>query len=96
MNKDIEASDQLLHYLDQLMHGSLIKHVRIPSDNSWVSWLFTQYIEKLDLEQLKSMELDPPYERKASSIFTLTLHTEEVQLKVCCTETKKLTCFSPR
>ncbi|XP_026212815.1 signal-transducing adaptor protein 1-like [Anabas testudineus] len=40
------------------------------------------YIEKLDLEQLKSMELDPPYERKASSIFTLTLHTEEVQLKM--------------
>ncbi|XP_026186270.1 signal-transducing adaptor protein 1-like [Mastacembelus armatus] len=40
------------------------------------------YIEKLDLEQLKSMELESPYQRKASTIFILTLHTEEVQLKM--------------
>lgn len=40
------------------------------------------YTEKLDLEQLKSMELDSPYQRKAPTIFTLTLLTEEVQLKM--------------
>ncbi|XP_044061212.1 signal-transducing adaptor protein 1-like isoform X2 [Siniperca chuatsi] len=40
------------------------------------------YTEKLDLEQLKSMELDSPYQRKAPTIFTLTLQTEEVQLKM--------------
>ncbi|XP_028272381.1 signal-transducing adaptor protein 1-like [Parambassis ranga] len=37
------------------------------------------YVEKLDLEQLKSMELESPYQRKTPTIFTLTLHTEEVQ-----------------
>lgn len=41
-----------------------------------------QYTEKLNLEQLKSMELDSPYESKTPTIFTLTLHTQEVQLKV--------------
>ncbi|XP_018524409.1 signal-transducing adaptor protein 1 [Lates calcarifer] len=40
------------------------------------------YTEKLDLEQLKSMELDSPYKKKMPTIFTLTLHTEEVQLKM--------------
>ncbi|XP_042349413.1 signal-transducing adaptor protein 1-like isoform X2 [Plectropomus leopardus] len=40
------------------------------------------YTEKLDLEQLKSMELDSPYQRKAPIIFTLKLHTDEVQLKM--------------
>ncbi|XP_054454218.1 signal-transducing adaptor protein 1-like [Anoplopoma fimbria] len=40
------------------------------------------YTEKLDLEQLKSMVLDSPYQNKAPTIFTLTLHTEEVQLKM--------------
>lgn len=45
--------------------------------------LLGQYTEKLDLEELKTMELDSPYEKKAPTIFTLTLKTEEVQLKVC-------------
>ncbi|XP_038555010.1 signal-transducing adaptor protein 1-like isoform X1 [Micropterus salmoides] len=40
------------------------------------------YTEKLDLEQLKSMELDSPYQRKVPTIFTLTLHTGEVKLKM--------------
>lgn len=45
--------------------------------------LLGQYTEKLDLEELKTMELDSPYEKKAPTIFTLTLKTGEVQLKVC-------------
>ncbi|XP_040903627.1 signal-transducing adaptor protein 1-like [Toxotes jaculatrix] len=40
------------------------------------------YTEKLDLEQLESMELNSPYQKKMPTIFTLTLHTEEVQLKM--------------
>ncbi|XP_068570992.1 signal-transducing adaptor protein 1-like isoform X2 [Cebidichthys violaceus] len=40
------------------------------------------YTEKLDLERLKSMELDSPYQRTEPTIFTLTLHTEAVQLKM--------------
>lgn len=40
------------------------------------------YTEKLDLQHLKSMELDSPYQRKAPTIFTLTLPTEQVQLKM--------------
>ncbi|TMS17478.1 Signal-transducing adaptor protein 1 [Larimichthys crocea] len=40
-----------------------------------------KYTEKLDLEKLKSMELNAPYEKKAPTIFTLKLHKEEVQLK---------------
>ncbi|XP_072252523.1 signal-transducing adaptor protein 1-like [Leuresthes tenuis] len=40
------------------------------------------YTERLDLEKLKSMELESPYQNKAPTIFTLTLHTEEVQLKM--------------
>ncbi|XP_075959508.1 signal-transducing adaptor protein 1-like [Anarhichas minor] len=40
------------------------------------------YTETLDLERLKSMELNSPYQRKEPTIFTLTLHTEEVQLKM--------------
>nr|XP_040029630.1 signal-transducing adaptor protein 1-like isoform X1 [Gasterosteus aculeatus aculeatus] len=42
----------------------------------------SKYTEKLNLEQLKSMELDSPYESKTPTIFTLTLHTQEVQLKM--------------
>lgn len=45
--------------------------------------LLGQYTEKLDLEELHTMELDSPYEKRAPTIFTLTLKTEEVQLKVC-------------
>ncbi|XP_070818287.1 signal-transducing adaptor protein 1-like [Chaetodon trifascialis] len=40
------------------------------------------YTEKLNLEELKSMELDSPYQRKAPTIFTLTLPTDVVQLKM--------------
>ncbi|XP_029020468.1 signal-transducing adaptor protein 1-like [Betta splendens] len=40
------------------------------------------YTEKLDLEQLKSMELDPPFQKKAPPIITLALNTGEVQLKI--------------
>lgn len=40
------------------------------------------YTEKLDLEQLKSMMLESPYQRKEPTIFTLKLHTQEVQLKM--------------
>ncbi|XP_034454157.1 signal-transducing adaptor protein 1-like [Hippoglossus hippoglossus] len=42
----------------------------------------TTYIEKLDLEQLTSMQSNCPYQRKTPTIFTLSLHTEEVQLKI--------------
>ncbi|XP_068182623.1 signal-transducing adaptor protein 1-like [Antennarius striatus] len=40
------------------------------------------YTEKLDLKALKSMVLDSPYQKKAPTVFTLTLNTEEVQLKM--------------
>ncbi|KAL7396025.1 hypothetical protein ABVT39_027366 [Epinephelus coioides] len=40
------------------------------------------YTEKLDLVHLKSMELDSPYQRKTPTIFTLTLPTAQVQLKM--------------
>ncbi|XP_041799825.1 signal-transducing adaptor protein 1-like [Chelmon rostratus] len=40
------------------------------------------YTEKLDLEQLTSMKLDSPYNRKAPTIFTLMMPTEGVQLKM--------------
>ncbi|XP_029368264.1 signal-transducing adaptor protein 1-like [Echeneis naucrates] len=40
------------------------------------------YTEQLDLEQLKSMKLNSPYQRKMPTIFTLALLTEEVQLKM--------------
>ncbi|KAL6117596.1 stap1 [Pungitius sinensis] len=39
------------------------------------------YAEKVDLEKLKTIELDSPY-RKTPTIFTLKLHTEEMQLKI--------------
>ncbi|XP_026036182.1 signal-transducing adaptor protein 1-like [Astatotilapia calliptera] len=40
------------------------------------------YTEKLDLEQLKSMESDSPYQKKEPTVFTLSLSTEKVQLKM--------------
>ncbi|CAB1325443.1 unnamed protein product [Coregonus sp. 'balchen'] len=40
------------------------------------------YSEKLDLQMLKSMSMDAPYQKKRSTIYTLTLSNEEVQLKV--------------
>ncbi|XP_060935487.1 signal-transducing adaptor protein 1-like isoform X2 [Limanda limanda] len=40
------------------------------------------YIEKLDLEQLTSMVSNCPYHRQTPTIFTLSLRTEEVQLKM--------------
>lgn len=42
----------------------------------------TQYSEKLDLEELKFMDLKSPYQKKTPTIFTLALPTEEVQLKM--------------
>ncbi|XP_005723275.1 signal-transducing adaptor protein 1-like [Pundamilia nyererei] len=39
------------------------------------------YTEKLDLDQLKSMESDSPYQKKEPTVFTLSLSTEKVQLK---------------
>nr|XP_015801384.2 signal-transducing adaptor protein 1 isoform X1 [Nothobranchius furzeri] len=40
------------------------------------------YSERLELAQLKSMELDSPYQKKMPTIFTLNLPTEEVHLKM--------------
>ncbi|XP_061581458.1 signal-transducing adaptor protein 1-like isoform X2 [Cololabis saira] len=40
------------------------------------------YLEKLELEQLKSMELASPYQKKMPTVFTLSMQTEEVQLKM--------------
>nr|XP_046178766.1 signal-transducing adaptor protein 1-like isoform X1 [Oncorhynchus gorbuscha] len=40
------------------------------------------YSEKLDLQMLKSMVMDAPYQKNRSTIYTLTLSNEEVQLKV--------------
>lgn len=40
------------------------------------------YAEKLDLQMLKSMDLESPYLKKAPTIFTLFLQNEEVQLKM--------------
>ncbi|XP_021416903.2 signal-transducing adaptor protein 1 isoform X1 [Oncorhynchus mykiss] len=40
------------------------------------------YSEKLDLQMWKSMSMDSPYQNNRSTIYTLTLTNEEVQLKV--------------
>ncbi|XP_008281866.1 signal-transducing adaptor protein 1 [Stegastes partitus] len=40
------------------------------------------YTEMLDLEQLKSVELDTFYKKKEPTIFTLSLSSEKVQLKL--------------
>ncbi|XP_041707737.1 signal-transducing adaptor protein 1 [Coregonus clupeaformis] len=40
------------------------------------------YSEKLDLQMLKSMAMDSSYQNNRSTIYTLTLSNEEVQLKV--------------
>ncbi|KAM4732722.1 signal-transducing adaptor protein 1-like [Anableps anableps] len=40
------------------------------------------YIERLDLELVKSMDLDSPYKKKVPTIFSLSLPLEEVQLKM--------------
>ncbi|XP_062281205.1 signal-transducing adaptor protein 1-like [Scomber scombrus] len=40
------------------------------------------YTEKLDLEQMKSMTLDAPYQKKMPTIFTLSMQKEDVQLKM--------------
>ncbi|XP_012727319.2 signal-transducing adaptor protein 1 [Fundulus heteroclitus] len=40
------------------------------------------YSERLELELLKSMELESPYKKKVPTIFTLALPQEEVQLKM--------------
>ncbi|KAM6999996.1 signal-transducing adaptor protein 1-like [Tautogolabrus adspersus] len=40
------------------------------------------YTEKMDLEKLKSLELDISYQKKEPTIFTLLLHTDEVHLKM--------------
>lgn len=48
--------------------------------------LFCQYTEKLDLEELKSKELDSPLQRKVPATFTLRLKTGDVKLKVRCDE----------
>ncbi len=61
----------------------------ITSDNSHILLvrLLCQYTERVDLEHIKSMELESPYKKKAPTIFTLRLATEEVQLKVRGSET---------
>ncbi|XP_017283797.1 signal-transducing adaptor protein 1-like isoform X2 [Kryptolebias marmoratus] len=45
------------------------------------------YVEKLELEQLKSMEMESPYKNRQPTIFTLNLQSEEVQLKMDCADT---------
>lgn len=40
------------------------------------------YTEKLELEKLKSMELDAPFQKKTPAVFTLTLQKEKVKLKM--------------
>ncbi|XP_020501472.1 signal-transducing adaptor protein 1 [Labrus bergylta] len=40
------------------------------------------YTDKMDLEKLKSMELENAFQKKVPPIFTLFLHSEEVQLKM--------------
>lgn len=40
------------------------------------------YTEKLDLDQLKSMQLDSPFPKAAPAIFTFKTSTKEVQLKM--------------
>lgn len=40
------------------------------------------FTERLDLEDLISIELDSPFQKKTPTIFTLGLRTEEVQLKM--------------
>lgn len=44
--------------------------------------LHLQHSEMLDLEGLKSMELDFPNQKKAMPVYTLKLSSEVVQLKV--------------
>ncbi|XP_061786016.2 signal-transducing adaptor protein 1-like [Nerophis lumbriciformis] len=40
------------------------------------------YTEKLNLQEMKSMHLESPYERKTPTVFTLTLATQKVHLKM--------------
>ncbi|XP_051925539.1 signal-transducing adaptor protein 1-like isoform X1 [Hippocampus zosterae] len=40
------------------------------------------YTEKLNLLQLRSMQLASTYQRKMSTIFTLMMHTDEIHLKI--------------
>ncbi|XP_055018251.1 signal-transducing adaptor protein 1-like isoform X2 [Boleophthalmus pectinirostris] len=40
------------------------------------------YTERLDLDQLKSMDLDAPFKKMAPAIFTLTTGTKEVKLRI--------------
>ncbi|KAJ0002981.1 hypothetical protein NQD34_008130 [Periophthalmus magnuspinnatus] len=40
------------------------------------------YTERLDLDQLKSMDLDSPFKKMAPAIFTLTMGKKEVKLKI--------------
>lgn len=40
------------------------------------------YTEMLDLEQLTSMQLDSPIKKPTPTVFSLTTHTEEIQLKM--------------
>ncbi|XP_061900111.1 signal-transducing adaptor protein 1-like isoform X2 [Entelurus aequoreus] len=40
------------------------------------------YTEKLNLQEMKSMHLESPYERKMPTVFTLTLATQKVHLKM--------------
>ncbi|XP_061756038.1 signal-transducing adaptor protein 1-like isoform X2 [Nerophis ophidion] len=40
------------------------------------------YTEKLNLQEMKSMHLESPYERKMPTVFTLTLSTQKVHLKM--------------
>lgn len=50
--------------------------------DDFISCLHLQYSEMLDLEGLKSMELDFPNQKKVMPVYTLKLRTEVVQLKV--------------
>lgn len=41
-----------------------------------------QYTERLDLEEMKSIELNSPYQRKMPVTITLRMKRDDVQLKV--------------
>ena len=84
-HNDTERQTQRFIFLNnQVPHSVLTKSV-----SEVGSFLrLSQYIEKLELEGLKSMKSDVPCRSRVPTVYNLKLPTEEVKLKV-----KAATCY---
>ncbi|XP_061690023.1 signal-transducing adaptor protein 1-like [Syngnathoides biaculeatus] len=74
------------HLLKKVSHETDFKryYAELRGDTLFLYQDETQetYTEKLNLQQLRSMQSASPYQRKMPTIFTLMMHTEEVHLKM--------------